>query len=423
MPAMIYRGAILHAIDRDTIAFFPDGGLLVERGRIVACQQFEQLHEQCPRVAVADWRGSLIIPGLVDAHVHLPQTEAIGAERDNLLTWLEEVIFPTERKFRDSSYAELIAHAFFQQALAAGVTAMVVFAPPYEEATEVCFHAAYERGIRVTMGMTLMDTNVPEDLCGTPDELIAASERLAARWHNKGRLRYCITPRFAGSCSLELLKRCGETAQAMGLPIQTHLAESPSELQLIKCLFPLHRDYTSVYEDTGILSERTLLAHCIYLTSDELEKIEQSRAAIVHCPSSNVYLQSGIMPLAEYLDSYNIPIGIGSDIGAGYNWSMLREARAARECSKIRHIQGHSRRIISLEEAFYLATLGGAHAIGLAHEVGNFAVGKAADFVRVSVPSYRSLTTARQALEYLLYAGTEAILSTTIEGECVWQRP
>lgn len=423
MELVLYRAAILHAYSPQQVEFFSDGGLLVEKGTIRACGNFSTVHSHVPTATVVDWRGSIIIPGLVDLHAHLPQLSAIGCERSSLLQWLDEVIFPLEQQFRDPNHVEEHAEAFFRRALSGGTTAMAVFAPPYEEATNICFEAAAAVGIRATMGMTLMDINAPAALLGSPDALIAATERLLHRWHGVGRLRYCVTPRFAGSCSEELLRRCSEVAKHHDLLIQTHLAESPGELSLIRELFPHCPDYTSLYRACGILSERTVLAHCIYLSEDELHQIEHTGAAIAHCPASNAYLQSGIMPLVEYLERGMHRIGLGTDIGAGYHGSILNEARTAREQAKLRRIFTGSLRIPTLEEAFYLATLGGAEALGLAQQIGNFAVGKAADFVRIMIPPYRTISSARAALETVLYIGQENIAATIIEGELCWQRP
>lgn len=422
MEALLYRAAVLHARSCQQVEFFSDGGLLVEKGTIQACDDFSVVRLHFPNVAVVDWRGSIIIPGLVDLHAHLPQLSAIGCERGSLLQWLDEVIFPLEQQCCDRERVRGLADAFFRRALAGGTTAMAVFAPPYEEATNACFEAAAAIGIRATMGMTLMDTNAPAELLGSPDELIAASERLMYRWHGVGRLRYCVTPRFAGSCSEELLRRCGELAKHNDLLIQTHLAESPGELRLIRELFPHYPNYTSIYRECGILSERTMLAHCIYLSNDELDQIDHTGAAIAHCPASNAYLQSGVMPLVEYFERGLNRIGLGTDIGAGYHGSVLSEARTAREQAKLRMIFTATSRIPTLEETFYLATLGGAEALGLAQQIGNFAVGKAADFVRIVVPPYRTISSATAALEAVLYIGVENIAATIIEGELCWQR-
>jgi guanine deaminase len=422
MAALLYRGMLLHAYSHSLVEWFADGGILVERGRILAVGEYETVSHDFPGVPVVDCRGSVIIPGLVDTHAHLAQLQAIGSERSNLLDWLDQVIFPIEEHCSNLEDAAKIADAFFRRALAAGTTTMAVYAPPFESATDVSFQIAEQLGIRVLMGMTLMDSNAPTSLLGTPDDLIAATERLAARWHRRGRLLYCITPRFAGSCSQELLERCGTLAAASGLPIQTHLAESPGELRLIAERFPHCHDYTSVYERAGLVTDRTILAHCIYLSSSELERIKSAAAAIAHCPASNAYLQSGIMPLVDYLDYGHLRIGLGTDIGAGYHASILDEARIAREHGKLRHIIGHAHRVPTATEAFYLATLGGADALGLQSEIGNFQPGKAADFVRIDLAPYRTINSADEALSYLLYAGASNVRETLIEGTTVWQR-
>lgn len=422
MSERLYRAAVLHALDREHIEFIPDGCLVVDNGRILACGDCATILSTYPSAQIFDWRDSLLIPGLVDAHAHLPQLGAIGCDREDLLRWLDEVIFPHEARFADIDYTRRIAEAFFRRAIAGGTTTLAVYAPPHEDATDTCFRVAGQIGIRVLMGMTLMDSNAPAALLTDVDEAIAATDRLASRWHGVGRIQYCITPRFAGSCSRELLRRCGDLAKQTGLPIQTHLAESPAELRFVSELFPDCPDYTSVYERAGLITDRTIVAHCVYLSSSELDRLGTANVAIAHCPLSNVYLQSGLMPLVEYLDRAVFRIGLGTDIGAGYAASILDEARAAREQSKVRRMFGLATRIATMEEAFYLATLGGATAVGLADTIGNFAVGKYADFVRIEIPPYRVPTTAQQALELVLYTGSDNIVATAIEGELLWQR-
>lgn len=422
MTGAIYRCALLHCRNRHTVEFFSEAGLVVECGRILACGDFARIEPLFHGLPVVDWRGSLVIPGLVDTHAHLPQLPAIGAEQGDLLDWLQQEIYPLEARFRDITFAERIADAFFRRALAAGTTLVTVYAPPYEEATDACFRIAAQYGIRAVMGMTLMDRNAPEELLSEPAALMDACQRLIHRWHGSsgGQLLYALTPRFAGSCSRELLERCSKLAVEYPVHIQTHLAESPGELRWITTLFPDYPHYTSIYEHAGLLTERTILAHCIYLQPAELASIQKHGAAIAHCPASNVYLRSGIMPLSDYLE-LSVNIGLGTDIGAGYHASILDEARFAREMAKVRQMIHGSGSVPSLEEAFYLATLGGAEALGFADMLGNFAEGKDADFVRISIEPYRPLETAQQALEYALYAGTQNVTATVIAGVEVWQ--
>jgi len=423
MAAALYRAMLVHSLDRHSVEWFADGALLVERGRILAYGDYATISQDFPGVPTMDWRDSIIIPGLVDIHAHVAQLSGVGSDRADLLDWLEQVIYPLERCCADDDVAASIADAFFQRALAAGTTTIAAFAPPFESATERCFEVADELGIRAVMGMTLMDMNAPAYLVADSNKLIAATERLATRWHNHRRLHYCITPRFAGSCSFTLLRRCGELASATGLPIQTHLAESRAELELIANLFPESSDYTDVYQRAGLLTDKTILAHCIHLSTTELERLSTASPAIAHCPASNTYLQSGIMPLVEYLDRWNLRVGLGTDIGAGYHASILDEARTAREHAKLRRMSQQTLRVPSHAEAFYLATLGGAIALSLGDEVGNFLPGKAADFVRIRRAPYRTITTTDDALAYVLYAASDSIYATMIEGIPVWQKP
>jgi len=424
MRSMIYRGAILHALSRNTVEFFREGALVVENGKIRACGDITSIQKLFYGLPVVDWRESIIVPGFVDTHAHIAQLPAIGAERTNLLDWLNQVIFPLEARFQNIVYAEHVAESFFRRALEAGTTLIAAYAPPYEEATDACFRIAERLGIRVVMGMTLMDCNAPSELLSEPEELIAACKRLIRRWQgcNSGRIHYAITPRFAGSCSRNLLRRCGQIARECSVHIQTHLAESPSEVAWITNLFPDYPNYTSIYEHAGLLTDRTILAHCIYLSPQERALVHNYHAAISHCPASNVYLRSGIMPLVEYLDE-SLTIGLGTDVAAGYHSCILDEARFAREVAKVRQFVHDESPVPSLEDVFYLATLGGAKALGFGDSLGNFSEGKEADFVRITIEPYRTIDTAEHALEYILYEGRNHLCSTVIAGEAVWESP
>jgi guanine deaminase len=373
---------------------------------------------------------SIALPGLVDVHTHLAQYQALALERGKLLQWLQELILPLEQRYADASFAERQAELFFRSVLACGTTTAVVFGPPFAEATDRAFAAAARAGLRVLMGQTLMDQAVPEVLRRTPQQALLEMEQVASRWHGHdgGRLLYVVSPRFAGSCSEHLLRACAEFARHHGLRLQTHLAETPEELQHVSALFPDAPDYTAIYERAGLLGERTILAHCIYLSDSERARLRSAGCAIAHCPRSNRFLRSGIMPLYRYLGE-GFRIGLGTDVAAGYSPSVLEEAREAREMAKVRslYVPEEATAVLSPEEALWLATLGGAAAIGLEQRIGSIEVGKDADLLvldsRALLPAEPLHTDCRSWLLRILYTGSpEAIRAVAVRGRFVFQR-
>jgi guanine deaminase len=372
-----------------------------------------------------------MVPGFVDVHTHLPQYQAVALDRGELLTWLRTLIFPLEARCADPDAAEEQAELFFHTALRYGTTTLAVFGPPTRAATERAFAAAARIGVRVLMGQTLMDRHVPAELITPPEQAAQDLEQVAQAWHgaDSGRLLCAVVPRFAGSCSMELLQVCAAFARRHELLLHTHLAESPAELRWIAQLFPAYPDYTAIYEAAGFLRTRALFAHCIYLSPSERARLRSADAALAHCPRSNIFLRSGIMPLRQYL-SEGFRIGLGSDIGAGYTPSLLEEARCACEMAKLRAFIApeETPTEITPEEALWLATLGGASALGIADRIGNFEPGKEADFLVVdtSVLEPRSpLVVDGQSLTArLIYtASPEAIRAVYVRGRCCLGTP
>ncbi|MDW7996956.1 MAG: guanine deaminase [Bacteroidota bacterium] len=383
----VYRARVLlNPTPQRRVECLWDGALVVDasNGSIVACAPTAELGRHFSGAPTVDFGPhSVLLPGLVDVHTHLPQYPAIGQDRDELLTWLRELIFPLEARYADPDFAEQQAELFFRTALDSGTTTLVTFGPPTAAATSRAFAAAARAGLRVLMGQTLMDRNVPVELSTPTNDALQALERITAEWHgDDGRLFSVVSPRFAGSCSLELLQLCSRFAQRHQLLLQTHLAESPRELRWIAELFPEFSDYTAIYEAAALLTPRTIFAHCIYLSPSERARLHSAGCAIAHCPRSNAFLRSGIMPLRQYLQE-GLRVGLGTDIGAGYSLSVLEEARYACEMAKLRAFLTPEEvpTEVTPEEALWLATLGGAQALGLEHQIGTLDPGKEADFI------------------------------------------
>lgn len=425
----IYRATILNPLSPDGGQYFPDGGLVVERdGTISFCGRFSDAHGLFQDATILDVRPSIILPGLIDTHAHLPQYDAIGLGTGTLLDWLEETIFPLEARFIDEEFAYRSAKSFFENALSRGTTSMAVYSSPFYSATQLAFKAASEVGIRVWMGMTMMDIHTPPALSKSAESNIRLSLSLAKEWHghDKGRLNYCITPRFAGSCSSDLLTKSAKIADAENLLLQTHLSENRDELTFIQSLYPSLIDYTDVYDSHGLLSDRTILAHSIYLSDRELDVLVQKNCKVAHCPTSNRYLSSGIMPFDTYLKK-GITIGYGSDVAGGTSLSILHEAKESLEQSKMYKLYCDTESdLITPSEALYTATVGGAKVLHAENKIGCFGKGMDADFVIIDSTSiFNSITELSQpenVVRRLLYSDSAPVLSTYVRGKEVYRR-
>jgi guanine deaminase len=379
----LYRGAILHALSEHELEYFADGGLMVDaNGRIEAYGHWEALLESIPQYqklpgfeVVELPRASLMVPGFVDMHVHLPQMEVAGCQEENLLSWLERHIFPAEARFSDAAHARTVSEWFFEALLANGTTTAAVFLTSHPEATQIAFEKARQLGNRVIMGQNLMDSNAPDALIRPTAQILAETEALCRQWHGQeqGRLQYAWIPRFALTSTEELLKGIGELRDRYPeVYLHTHLSEQPGEIAAVKAQFPWASDYTQVYEHFGLLGPKTILAHGIHLSPNELERIQDCEASLAHCPSSNFFLKSGRFQLMEIL-ARGMRLGLGSDVGAGPELSLLKVMKDAQ------FMQADT--LVSPQTLFYLATLGGARGLAMDDRIGNFEPGKEADFI------------------------------------------
>lgn len=419
----LYCGAIVHAISAQRSQYIPLGALAVQRGRILFAGARTEAERAYPSAAVVDCTSAVLLPGCVDTHVHLPQWPIAGLAGGELLEWLYTRVFPEEERYADPSIAAVYSQRFFRDAIACGTTAMAVYCSAFYTAAHEAFRAAAASGIRAFIGRSLMDRGAPPALLSSAEQSIRESEQLATDWHgyDGGRLHYAVTPRFALSCTPELLRRCGEFARAEGLLLQTHLAENPQELAAVAAAFPECSSYADVYDKFGLLTERSLMAHCIYLSGYEQQLLYRRGCSIAHCPTSNRFLQSGVMPLRTYMNA-GLAVALGSDVGAGYSLSLLHEAKEAIESTKTWNLfnTAHQQPVLTPEEALWLATLGGAEALGMSSRIGNFSPGKEADFVVVERPRYCTDTdTASDIIARVLYTAPR-VLATYIRGRNVY---
>jgi len=457
----LHRGALFTPTGRREFRGWEDGCVAVgSDGRIAAVGDFTAVAGDYPSARVTDWRPAAILPGLVDLHSHVPQYSAVAMDGYELLPWLERFIFPAEAAFADRPRAHEEAGRFFADALATGTTAACLYVTVHEEATGAAFEAAEGAGIRACIGKVMMDRNAPAPLLEETGKSLAASERLCREWNGAagGRLRYVFTPRFAVTCTPELMRGAAELAQAHDALIQTHLAENQDEVNLVARLFPASASYTDVYGEAGLLGARTIMAHCVLLSAGEYDLLASTRTRIAHCPSSNFFLRSGIMDMAM-ADQREMVVGLGSDVGAGPSLSLFKEMANACYASKALYAMerlGRSRladleaefaglpsgpelyrrvterlglaspaRLVGPAQAFYLATLGGAEALGLADEIGSLAPGKWADFVVVDLravdPAFGEYSrTADEMLSQIVFrADPRAVVATHVAGRQV----
>ena len=378
------RAAFLDFVDdpfyrseADSVRYVSDGLLVVKDGAIIELGAYDDLQEKYAAIPITDYSGKLIMPGLIDTHIHYSQYEMIAAYGEQLLTWLNKYTFPTEAKFQDQNYAQKIASLFLDELLRNGTTTALVFTTVYPQSVDAFFEEASRRNLRMIAGKVLMDRHAPNFLTDTPESGYEDSKRLIQKWHNNGRLLYAITPRFAITSTTEQLRLAGKLLEEFpDVYVHTHLSENVKEVAWVSELFPESVGYLDVYDRAGLVGEKSVFAHGVQLTEAEFDRLSEAKAAIAFCPTSNLFLGSGLFKLnrAKLLER-PVKVGLGTDIGAGTSFSLLHTAS---EAYKVMQLQQAS---LSAFQALFLATLGGARALSLEDKLGNFEAGKEADFV------------------------------------------
>ena len=358
------------------LRFIEDGLLLLCNGKVDWCGTWEEGKARIPAsIRVRDYRGKLIVPGFVDTHIHYPQSEMIGAYGEQLLEWLNKHTFPTERRYNDLDYAREMSNFFLKQLLRNGTTTALVFGTVHPESVDALFEAASHINMRMIAGKVMMDRNAPDYLLDDAQSSYDQSKALIERWHKNGRLLYAITPRFAPTSSPEQLAMAQRLREEYpDTYLHTHLCENREEIAWVKSLYPQHDGYLDVYHQYGLTGKNCVFAHCIHLEEKEWDCLSDTGSSIAFCPTSNLYLGSGLFNLQKAWRK-RVKVGMGTDIGAGTTFNMLQTLN---EAYKVMQLQGCR---LSAYEAFYLATLGGAASLGLDDRIGNFQEGKEADFV------------------------------------------
>ena len=385
-PPFVLRAELLTPLAGGGLRHEPDARIEVDaEGRLVRVAAWRDVDAVGP-MPLLDLRPWLVVPGMVDLHAHLPQlpNAGVGAGLD-LLSWLERYIFPLEQRF-DTPTAELIAPAAFRAFARAGTTTVVAYGALWPDSLEACFRAAEAHGIRAVIGKVMMD-RLSYDTARDPAEMLDLSLRQSAeiceRWHGRddGRLAYAFTPRFAVSCSAEMLRRSAEAATEAGAYWQTHLSEDRGEIAEVRRLFPEAIDYTDVYDRAGGLTRHAILAHAIHLSDREVARLAETGAAVAHCPSSNLFLASGAMPLSRYLAA-GVRVGLGSDVAAGPDAPLFSVMRAGAYTQNALRADGMTDAApLSPGDWLRMGTLGGAAALGLEDRIGSVEEGKEADLV------------------------------------------
>ena len=378
-----FRGSVFHCLadpgeqdNEEAFAYLEDGLLIVEDGLVAELGPADALLASLPGdTRIEDYSGKLIVPGLIDCHVHYPQIDVIASYGEQLLDWLHRYAYPREMRFADEAYAREVAAVFVDELLKNGTTTALVFGTVHAHSADAIFEAAGAKNMRMIAGKVLMDSNCPEALRDTAETGYEDSRRLIERWHGSGRLGYAITPRFALTSSEAQLAAAGRlAAEYPDVWVHTHLAENRDEVEQIAKLFPWSSSYLGVYERFGLVRERSVFAHCLHLGDDECRLMAGSGAAAAHCPTSNMFLGSGLFDLRR-LREERIRVGLGTDVGGGTSLSLLKTMR---EAYKVLHLQQQP---LPPGRALYLATLGAAEALYLDDRIGNFETGKEADFV------------------------------------------
>ncbi len=395
-------------------------------GRIAWVGDRGQLPEAHRNAAVHDYGQCLILPGLIDAHIHFPQYRMLAAPGKDLLDWLARFTYPEESRFADEDYAAAAAHIFLDRLISNGTTAALAFCSVHKASANALFAAAEKRNVAMVTGKTMMDRNAIPAVQDDPETGARESEELYHQWHGKRRARYAVTPRFAITSSEQQLRLSGELLQGLeGALMQTHLSESPAEIAWVQKLFPKAKDYTDVYDNCGLLGPRSLFAHGIHLSEREIQRLSESGSTIVHCPTSNTFLGSGLMSMNSLRKPPRpVHLGLATDVGGGTSISMLTTMG---EAYKVQMLGGYKPTAVEL---FHMATRGNAERLHIDAETGTLEAGKFADIVVLdpaATPVLASRHELSLSLEDMLFSlmilgDDRAVTATYVAGKRLHHR-
>ena len=378
-------------------------------------------------VGIEHYPDALILPGFIDCHVHYPQTEIIGAYGKQLIDWLNEYTFVAEQKFDDPDYARKAATVFLRECLRAGTTTTAAFCTVYPESVDAFFEESEKLNMRNIAGKVLMDRNAPGALTETPQAGYDQTKALIGRWHGRGRQMYAVTPRFAATSSPAQMEATGAVwREHPGTYLQSHLSESAAEIEWVMGMYPQRKNYVDVYAHYGQLGPRSIYGHGIHLSEAEFQVLHDTGTAVAHCPTSNLFLGSGLFDLGRAMDPERpLRVGLATDLGAGTSFCQLVTMN---EAYKVAHLKGYS---LSPLHAFYMATLGTARALYLDDKIGSISAGKEADLIVLDLKATplleHRLQYARDVEEVLFVLMTlgddRAIRATYVAGRKLYSRP
>ncbi len=425
-----YRASILHFYADPDIAgeeaysFFEDGLLVIESGRIVAAGDAETLLADHGDAELFDHSGHLIIPGLIDTHIHYPQVEITASYGEQLLDWLNNYTFPAERQFADIEYAHNMAEFFLNELLRNGTTTALVFGTVHKQSVDAFFEASAARNTRMICGKVMMDRNAPDFLCDTPQSSYSDSKALIEKWHGKGRQLYAVTPRFAITSTPEQLEQAGVLLEEYpDVYMQTHISENKDEVAFVEELYPESKDYLDVYDQYGLLGPRSVFAHGIHLTSREHQRFRETGSSVSFCPTSNLFLGSGLLDIAT-LEKEQVTYSVATDVGGGTSFSMLQTLN---EAYKVSQLNG---RPLCPFKSLYLATLGNAKSLQLEDTIGSFKPGNEADFAvldfnctpLMTLKQSKTKTLSEKLFSMIVLGDDRAVKATYIAGELAHAR-
>jgi guanine deaminase len=425
---LTYTGDPFRSGLESTMAYEPDAIVAMDGGvmtHVGPAREIEPLLP--PGTSVTNYgKDSLISAGFIDSHVHYPQTPMIAAFGEQLLDWLNTYTFPVERQYSDKEFARSVAKVFLRENLRNGITTACVYCTVYPQSVDALFEEAEKLGMRLAAGKVMMDRNAPDDLRDTPQTGYDESRALIAKWHDRGRLMYAITPRFAATSSHEQLEMTGALCREHpGCFMQTHVSENVHEVAWIRELFPERAGYLDVYDHHSLCRPRAVFGHGVHLTDGEMQVVHRTGSAIAHCPTSNFFLGSGAFNIARAKHPERpVRVGLGTDVGAGTSFSILATLHEAYKASQI---HGHA---LSAGHAYYLATRGTAHAMYLDDRIGSIAPGMEADLVVLDMKStplidYRMQFAKdfNEALFIQMMLGDDrAVQATYVAGQLVYHR-
>lgn len=405
-------GNIINPLDRNKYEIIEKGGLLINNDGIIVkkgkLSEFENLSYE-----IYDYKNNYVIPGFIDIHTHIPQYPMIGKGKGELLEWLDKYIFPAELKFENINYAIQVYEELLASLINFGTTSVVAYSSVHPDSLINIANVNESKGIRLIAGISLMDLD-DKYFRISKEENLNNFEKVFNKTKDYKNFKNILTPRYAGNCSAELMKEIADFAKENNLFIQTHLSENKNEIEFIKKLHQID-SYSEIYKKSHLVTDKSIFAHCIHLNNDELKFLKNTNAIIAHCPTSNIFLKSGIMPLRRYMDM-EMRIGLGTDVAGGYSLDMKTEIRNAVESSKILSVIENKDLTVSALEIFPLTNIEAAKYLNIDKTTGNLNVGKYADVTVINNNDELSLN-PENIINDIIYNENKESVATFYKGE------